>query len=278
VLNKFLKEDRAADFVDDVVIPYSRAYREIRDYAYVSTAGADLVNAWFRRLNGVGNSDWRPAALWALKHHRDDPVWLNSFLRKLERLATSMLVRRVYATPRVTRYADLLRQLEDDKLGLESPAFELTAKEKADTLRALDGDVYLHTQGRRYLLLRLDEILAKTPGVQYQYKLITVEHVLPQNPKNKSKWLKEFNDNQRAEWTHRLANLVLLNRTKNSEAQNYEFDLKKSKYFSGKNGVATFALTSQVLGITKWNPKTLEVRQQELLSAMSNEWSLDTQS
>jgi hypothetical protein len=211
-----------------------------------------------------------------LRNYQDDPAWLDSFLRKLERVATSLLIRRVYATPRITRYADLLRQLDNDGLGLDSPAFELTPKEKSDTLRALDGDVYLHTQGRRYLLLRLDEILAKTPGVQYQHKLITVEHVLPQNPANKSKWLRDFNDNQRAEWTHRLANLVLLNRTKNSEAQNYEFDVKKSKYFSGKNGVATFALTSQVLGTAKWNPKTLEVRQQELVSAMSNEWNLGT--
>jgi len=35
-------------------------------------------------------------------------------------------------------------------------------------------------------LLRLDDLLAKQPGVSYQHKMITVEHVLQQNPKNSS--------------------------------------------------------------------------------------------
>ena len=170
------------------------------------------------------------------------------------------LLRDLASNEEVTRNLGLMIQEAGSKMK------SLEAKPRL-TLRERDAPFF-----QKYV----QEVLAKTPGVQYQYKLITVKYVLPQNPKNKSKWLKEFSDNQRAEWTHRIANLVLLNRTKNSEAQNYEFDVKKLKYFSGKNGVATFALTSQVLGITKWNPKTLEARQQELLSAMSNEWNLGT--
>ena len=35
----------------------------------------------------------------------------------------------------------------------------------------------------------------------------------------------------REKYTHRIGNLVLLPRRKNSEAQNYDFDVKKQKYF-----------------------------------------------
>jgi hypothetical protein len=51
-----------------------------------------------------------------------------------------------------------------------------------------------------------------------------------------------------AEWVDPIANLVLLSRRKNSEANNYDFETKRTKYFqSAKTGVANFALTTQVL-------------------------------
>jgi hypothetical protein len=102
-------------------------------------------------------------------------------MRALERLSASMFVRRVYTTPRVTRYAELLRQLDEGQ-GLASPALELRDDEKAETRARLDGDIYLVGKIRKYVLLRLDELLARGQGVTYDHPLITVEHVLPQNP------------------------------------------------------------------------------------------------
>lgn len=272
VLSHYLP-GKAADFVDDVLMPYADAYEQIRDQSYTATVGAERVNAWFKRLEQLDNNDWRPPALWALRTHADDPAWLDQFFRSLERLAASMLIRRVYATPRALRYADLLRELAAGE-GLNAPAFELSAGEKADTLRRLDGDLYLVTKVRRYVLLRLDETLANGPGVTYDHKLITVEHVLPQNPGQNSQWLERFDDDHRTRWTHRIANLVLLNHAKNSQAQNYDFELKKQKYFTGKRGAAPFVLTIQVLQHEKWTSEVLEVRQRELLAALQSEWDL----
>ena len=104
--------------------------------------------------------------------------------------------------------------------------------------------------------------------------MITVEHVLPQNPKSDSEWVTDFSDEERAAWTHKLANLVLLSRAKNSEAQRFDFDEKKRRYFTGPNGVATFALTTQVLGYPAWTPAALETRQQSLMKYLCDEWQL----
>lgn len=273
VLTKYLPH-KANSFVDDVLIPYSDAYEHLITQNYPMTGGWEKVNNWLRRLVQLDNNDWRPPALWALKHHGHDPKYLDEFLSKLEALAASMLIRRMYATPRASRYAELLKQLEagDD---LDSAAFELSSIEKADTRARLEGELYLVQPVRRYVLLRLDDLLAQEPGVSYQHKMITVEHVLPQNPRDDSEWVASFSDEQRALWTHRLANLVLLNRAKNSEAQRLDFDDKKSKYFAGPNGVATFALTTGVLAEPAWTPAVLEQRQNKLIGRLADEWRLN---
>ncbi|WP_405767797.1 HNH endonuclease family protein [Streptomyces sp. NBC_01538] len=270
VLSLYLP-DRAEEFVNEVIEPYAEAYAQIRDRNYSAAVGAEKVNAWFKRLAQLDVNDWRPAALWALRNHGGDPERLDEFFRALERLAASMFIRRVYSTPRVTRYAELLRQLDQGQ-GLSSPAFHLNAGEKAETRARLDGDV--HPKIRRYVLLRLDELLAASQGVTYDHALITVEHVLPQNPKLASQWTRLFDGYQRAHWTDRIGNLVLLNRTKNSQAGTYDFATKKAKYFTGRTGSVPFALTSQVLQQTKWTPKVLEHRQKELVGRLVVEWRL----
>lgn len=211
VLNQFLP-DHGKEFVDEVLVPYADAYRQLQDQNYVAAAGADKVNRWLTRLSQIA--------------------------------------------------------------GLDAPAFELSDDEKADVRQRLAGELYLSSKVRRYVLLRLDERLANQPGVVYSYKIITVEHVLPQSPKATSRWVSQFSSKEREYWTHRLANLVLLNRSKNAEAQNYDFDVKKQRYFASGNGVATFALTAQVLQESTWTPAGLDARQGRLLDELHNEWLL----
>lgn len=272
VLDHYLPH-KAREFVDDVLEPYAEADSQLRNRSYQASSNATIVNAWAARLSSLDNNDWRPPALWILRHHQDNPELLASMLKRLERLAASMLVRRVYATPRATRYAELLKQLDHGD-GVGSAAFDLDDQEKADTLARLGGEIYLDGSTRKYVMLRLDEVLAGSSGVVYTYPILTVEHVLPQNPKSGSTWEKDFTDTERAQWTHRLANLVLLNRQKNSAASNQDFAKKKSGYFSGRNGVANFAVTTQVLHEPVWTPEVLAQRQATLLQRLSVEWDL----
>ena len=148
-------------------------------------------------------------------------------------------------------------------------------EEIAETVDRLADRIYLVAPVRKYVLLRLDELLANQPGVSYQHKMITVEHVLPQNPSAGSQWTKDFTDEDRAQWTHRLGNLVLLNRAKNSEAQNYDFAKKKANYFGGAHGSAVFALTTQVLAEEEWTPDVVQRRHDDLLSVLHKEWELN---
>jgi hypothetical protein len=267
-------QGRDSEFIDDVLLPYADAYFALLHHSYSAPQGVQTaVNLWLRRLSQLDNVDWQPPALWALKHYATQPAELERLLEKLERLAASMLIRRDGPTTRQQRYGMLLRALEGGQ-GITATALDLSAAEQAETLLRLDGEIYLQARVRRYVLLRLDEVLADTPGVSYDHKIITVEHVLPQNPASTSQWRRMFDNEQRAYWTHRLANLVLLNRSKNAQAQNFDFSQKKEKYFSGKNGVVAFALTSQVLSTFRWTPDLLHDRQREALDQLASTWDL----
>ncbi len=120
----------------------------------------------------------------------------------------------------------------------------------------------------------LDELVARDPGVTYNHRIISIEHVLPQTPDAASRWMQDFTEEERKKHTHRLGNLVLLNHRKNSQANNYDFDVKKSKYFTMNDGSAVFALTTQVVSAPMWTPDIVEKRQRNLVDLLASEWRL----
>lgn len=263
-------------FIDQQLTPYADALETIKDADYKSAHGAERINGYLKWLNRLDNSDWVPPALVALAKHGNDPDWLGDFFAQLERLAACMTIMRYGINDRLDRYAEILQALEDPAGETALAAkLELTEAEKHKTYTSLNGNLYELTKVRLYVLLRLDMALA-SGGANYDYPIITIEHVLPQNPKKPSTWLDWFPDEAvRESWVHRLANLVLLPRKKNSEAQNFDFDTKKEKYFKSDKGVSTFALTSQVLGQPDWTQALLQSRQETLLEKLKNLWSLD---
>ena len=275
VLSTWLSDETPEQVIDNHLVPYAEAFTQVLAPTFGPGQEWDDVNEWLRRLDRLDNTDWRPSVLWILRHHSDDPLTLSLLLQKVERLAASLLLRRAYATPRAARYLDLLSQLKAGQ-GADAPAFELSEAERIEARASLDGDLYQTFQSKRlrYILLRLDSLLANKPGVQYFPAQISIEHVLPQAPAADSAWLSDFDEVAREKWTHRLGNLLLLSRYKNSQAQNYDFEKKKAKYFN-TSGSAVFALTTQVLQHPEWTPDVVFARQQLLVDRLVKEWELD---
>lgn len=275
VLDGYLADDKAEEFMKVLLLPYGRAFERTLEPTFGSGRHWDLVNRLLRDLGMIDNKDWRPPALWALKTHHDDERFLVAFLAKLERLAASLLLRGVYSTPRVGRYLELLGEIKDGA-GLDAPSFALSPEEKRASREALDGEIYrMQTRRARFVLLRLDALLAQDPGATYNQGIVSIEHVLPQNPAAGSAWLEDFTEDEREHWTHRLGNLLLLNHRKNSQARNFEFAAKKSRYFTSSTGSAVFALTTQVLGCDEWTPAVVAERQRDLCARLTKEWDLD---
>lgn len=269
-----LRNTSGREFTDAVLTPMANAYSIISRAAYESVDNPESVNVYLRHLERIDNFDWVPATIAFFCRNMENRAELAWFIRDLERLAYSMFILRRNINDRVSRYARLLHEIEEGSdLRAKESALQLSQEEKISVLAELDGPVYQQTRVCMPVLLRLDSLLAEG-GATYERKVLSVEHVLPQTPMEGSLWLEWFADpEQRGAWTHRLANLVLLSRRKNSQAQNYDFGRKKDEYFQRK-GVATFAITSQVLQREKWTPEVLAERQEELTGRLASEWRL----
>ncbi|MBS0181742.1 MAG: DUF262 domain-containing protein [Nitrospira sp.] len=268
-------KEHATKFIDDELEPYGDALQTITQCNYKGEAGAERINEHLRWLKQIDNVDWVPTAIVALTRHESKPEWLDPFFQGLERLAAGFLVMRLSVNERLERYAKLLADLEKGNDVLVSGSnLHLTDDDRAKVLQGLNANLYEMTRVRRYVLLRLDHALSGG-GAKYDHSTITIEHVLPQTPKDGSQWLKWFPDEkERTGWLHRVANLVLLSRAKNSEAQNFDFEEKKERYFKSAKGISPFVLTTQVLNETEWTLEVLHNRQEQLVGKLQEIWSL----
>lgn len=265
-------------FIDDVLEPYSDALEFIRNASYTATKDAETVNSYITWLNRIDNSDWIPPAMLFLKKHRSEPSLLADFFERLERLAAYIHVCRIYVNERIEIYGNLIEEIEDDTPLDDMEWLDLNEEEKETFREVLDGNVYEFTPRRRnYLLLRLDSFIGDG-AASYDTKILTIEHVLPQTVSTDSAWAKWWPDTEkRKEWVHRLANLVPLNKKKNSAARNFDFKVKCDTYFKGRNDVSSYALTTQVLSKSKWTPDVVEVRQKALLDVLIAKWRLEAE-
>lgn len=261
--------------IDQVIVPYATAFAEIKEADYESSAGAEKVNELLGWLGQIDNADWLPSAILYHAKHSNDTAKLTTFLETLERLASAMMLMRASINQRIERYAKVITAIQaGEDLSAATSPLQLSSDEKAAARKVLEGDVYnLLPKVRRYVLLRLDSALSGG-GATYDHAIITVEHVLPQNPKSGSQWETWFpNPAVREQWVHRLGNLALLSRKKNSSASNYEFDKKKDSYFKRK-GVSPFQITTQVISEAEWTEDVLKKRQDELMKKLSEVWKL----
>ncbi len=262
--------------IAETVIPLAVWFRTIIEEAFSSTADAAKVNERLRWLNRLEFSDWIPPALAFLVRHGGDAAAAAFFFGKLERLAYAMLIGRWGVNDRIERFSGITQAIEHGSWAASNTPLSLTPGERAYTRSVLDGPVYetLSARARSTLLLRLDTLVAGG-GATYDYPVVTVEHVLPQNPALDSEWTAWFPDpSERVALTHRLGNLALLTRKKNSSASNYEFSKKKAAYFLN-GGVSPFPLTTQVVSHEEWTPTVIHARQKALVGAFVQHWELD---
>ncbi|WP_040225589.1 DUF262 domain-containing protein [Bhargavaea cecembensis] len=259
------------EFIDKVLLPYSETFLKLNNYNAFYNNQPNVLKI-LSLLNKIDNTDWYSVAMYYINKVGEKD--LEEFLYRLETFAGISMVLRKNFNWRQSRYSQILKEMDKgvDIFSAQS-ALEVTNEDKAEVLLKLKGDVYVELKDsvRRYVLLKLDSLLTKGQPY-YDHSVITVEHVLPQRPKDDSDWLLHFHEPE--EFVHKLGNLVLLTRVKNSQAKNYDFEKKKSTYFQVKNGVNTFALTNQVIQEKDWTPAVLKKRQDRLISMLVKAWQL----
>lgn len=280
IIRELLKESQPnitefpQKFIDKTLVPLSDALYDIKHQQYENNHLDTQINRIFYWLQWIDHSDWIPPAILYLSKNYHRPEYLIRFFSDLERLASGLMIYRANIDRRIARYGKLLNAIENnaDLYTSDSP-LQLTPEENKEIINQLNGNIYLITKIKLYVLVRLNDAISNQ-NIAYS-KYPTIEHVLPQNPRQGSEWERWFPSQElREKYLHRLGNLVLLSAYKNSEARNYDFQTKKQKYFTSKSGVSPFALTTQVLTQNEWTPQIIEQRQQDAINKLKEIWRL----
>lgn len=271
----FKGRSKKEEIITEIIEPYALAYKEIMKCEYSSSQGADDVNEVLSWLNRIDDSDWIPPVMVAFVEHSSEANFIRDFIIKIERLAAYFYLASKTSNQRIERYSRIIDALQKDKIDMLELALDLSEAEQKELINVLDGDVYLlPARKRTYVVLRLDRFLSDK-AAQYKNGIFSIEHVLPQNPKAGSEWLRIWEDESTREyWTHKIANLIPLTRKKNSQAQNFDFQDKKYKYFIEKNGVSSYALTTEIISTIEWTPISVAERQKRLLGIFAKHWKL----
>jgi hypothetical protein len=172
-------------------------------------------------------------------------------------------------TQRISNMNDVLKAIDaasSPKEVLTSKVFDFDSKQ---LIILLDGAIY----GRRfakYVLLRLEYLLASHAAPLNLPDEISVEHILPQTPSQTSQWVEDFTEEQRETWLHRLGNLVLLSRRKNSSLGNLDFADKRIRYFNDR--VESLPNSQRLLATTAFALSDLEARHNDLLARLAGSY------
>ena len=105
----------------------------------------------------------------------------------------------------------------------------------------------------------------------------TLEHILPQNPDDKSEWKKIWNDESIKHWKHALGNLVF---TKdNSRYLNFDFTRKRDGVEDGTPRSERYCYRNsnimqerQIADFETWSPKQVKERHEKLLGWIVERW------
>ena len=260
-------------FIEKKLLFFGDAYSKILSAQPIDGEPDGLTAALFW-LKKIDNADWLPPAILFHAEYAESNEQLTRFFADLDRLAVVLSLERANKDKRIQRYGRVVKAIVkgDDLYAADSP-LQLTEKEKENTRKRLEGDIYpMHATLRRYILLRLEETIS-TNGALYQYPAASVDQVLPYNPAAQSAWREQFPNPP--QYANSLANMALLSRKITKQVQQQPFKEKQEAYQKVQDEGYPFMLTTQVLREKKWTEAIMQRRQRYLLRKLVRLWRLE---
>lgn len=223
---------------------------------------------------------WVPPLLVYRESFGDKNIY--DFLLKLDNKFSGDWIARETPTTRIEAMNSIIKKIQNIKKENKPEEYNINAlinsKEfnfnQSEFLRQLSENSIYGRRFDRYLLRKIDFLLDAPLYSERRnsYGTMSVEHILPQNPKNDSQWNNDFTDEQKNEWTHRLGNLVLISRKKNTGQGRLDFKEKKTKYF--KNSIETFPHSLKIMQEPSWKLHDLKTNHEELIGLLKEHYGI----
>ncbi|MDX2287397.1 MAG: DUF262 domain-containing HNH endonuclease family protein [Hyphomicrobiaceae bacterium] len=267
--------DRAGlAFVRDIMAPHATALKGLRgELAEVADPATAATLARLRTFMGWINPQiWVPPALYWLTTrtaaHPDTTV----FFSRLDRLVWIMRIAGVDPDRQETRLIAVLADIDGHDQVDRFPQLKIDPKLRKQAHRALDSVSFRAKRFAPLVLRRLSlEMMTAAPAaLPDPDDDITVEHVLPLNPKDDSRWLRAFETQQHIQdCANRIGNLSLLTFAENQEAGIQDWSVKQGVLASSR-----FALSRAAAGAADWTPDLIARRGQAMIEELFHRWDL----
>ncbi len=261
-------------FMHRVFRPMVDAYATVLAASDPGSEMPDAVRRPIVRMQRLSGKDWLPAVLRVLIR-AETPEEVVPYLEEIERAACLMRLVCMGASKRFSRVNHIIAALSAPELPDPHSLYEPTREE----LRTVSYNFRdLHARNGKIckaLLMRFnDDVQPEALFVDPQK--FTVEHVLPQRPKQTSLWRKWFPDTEeRMVYTASLGNLVLVTPPANTKARNDEYDKKREIYRAGAPVVDRLAITDEVMQSETWQSDAIRAREMHLLQRLSEIWRIE---
>lgn len=215
---------------------------------------------------GLPSSDWIPPVLFFAKKFGYDK--LPDFLKKLEFKFTSDWLSQYSSTERIKNMNEILKEIEKEGQTVNGLLNndELFKINKENLENALNRNDFYRKKYARYILLKYEFLKSSNTALISNYKNISIEHILPQNPNENSQWRNDFIKDEIEDLKHNLGNLILINGKKNASLGNLDFAEKKEKYF--KERIDIFPSGKIFLQQSEWKPQSIKNRQEEVIKVL----------
>lgn len=281
-LNAYI-ESLETDFNKDVnlftqsLLTSAKNYRLIKDHN-----SENLKHHTKKRLNFLNNltkDEWIPPVLAFLNKVSNSKFNMNEFdqfINMFEKVYVQGWLKKQVKNKREHVCFTSLVSI-NNKDSVDDICNDIKQHSDNDGVRAsLNNSIYEPTANIvkmiRAILLRLDKESQDDSVDKIYNGRITIEHILPQKMSHEY-WKDNFTAQEHSEWVHKLGNLTLISGSKNSEAQNKDFEFKKGVFLK-KDSKVSFDLTKKVCNETDWDLQAIKNRQLELVSKIEQVWNV----
>lgn len=249
----------------DLIFDYYSIYSSIFYEFNLSNQATNLITTMD---NGFMSTDWISPILVYYKKFQEDGNFIK-FLEKLDnKFSVDWISGLCDATRRIERMNDVIEVIEKSHNSqdiINSNVFQNSQEALNSFIRNINEfDLY----GRRhcyYILSKLNYINSSN-STKIINPILSIEHILPQNPERSSEWMASFNDEQREKLTNKLGNLMLINGKKNSKLGRKQFKEKKDIYF--KSSIDAIPYNGFINEYNNWNTTELEENHQKQIDVV----------
>lgn len=243
-------------------------YKENYEYLFDTTQDKQLKSLLILMQVGFESDIWIAPLLKYYDKFKEEN--LVKFVEKLNNKFASDWISQLTPTERIKNMNEIVNKIDNANNSEEILQDTALNINKQELTAFIEGNVY-GKRPTRYLLLRLNYLYSDIDTVLSLPETISIEHILPQNPKADSQWKADFDDEVRELWTNKLGNLIILSRRKNSSQSNLDYEKKKQKYFKGNVNLGRSAF---IMSKSTWQLDDLQENHKDAVAKLKESFDI----